>query len=147
MSPEAIKNALEAEFQLQGRTLEQNMEAEAQDDASGLSSLMITCQCCSFCPQDCAENFACCLCLLSCFVLMLFWWIICPIFYCCLKRKVERIATTSMTPSPYQTLQELGTRLKLKKIKISVSDNYLGKQKLEYISSFISGTGAKEFRF
>lgn len=52
-----------------------------------------------------------------------------------------------MTPSPYQTLQELGTRLKLKKIKISVSDNYLGKQKLEYISSFISGTGAKEFRF
>lgn len=49
-----------------------------------------------------------------------------------------------MTISPYNALEQMGPKLTLKKIHLTISDNSLSREKWERIAGFARKSGAKE---
>lgn len=98
--------------------------------------------CCSCCGDRCPMLMCC----INCFLLILFFWIICPI-YCCIGFCVGNSIFNACTikTKTYEKLEDIGKRTKLNTINLHLQDLDLNLTKIGCLRELILASGAKHF--
>ena len=108
---------------------------------------MKTCLCCAA-LHDACPGFMCCL---DCLILILFFWIICPIFCCwayCKGKAIQEsvLAILALKEETYEKLEDVGGKSQLLRASVEVVDMALNREKIGYLKGLIEKSGVMEFR-
>ena len=89
------------------------------------------------------------MCFLDCCILIIFFWIICPIFCCWAYCKGKELQTSLMAAlalklETYERIYEIGSKANINKARINVTDLALNDDKIGQLRQFIEKSGVME---